>query len=159
MKRKVECNVVRATGKGKKQASEQPPTILLREEPRRGRLVAVIKSMHTSLRTVWIVGSLAGLTALMSGCSTTDGKSATNPNHVGPAIGQGVGTGIGVVGGNVVGGVVGVGEGVVSGAKKPFTNEPRVVRTWRTETTSDGRTIQVPYDILVDQYGRPIEKK
>ncbi len=115
--------------------------------------------MHTSLRTVLSVGSLAGLTALMSGCSTTDGKSATNPNHVGPAIGQGVGTGVGVVGGNVVGGVVGLGEGMAAGAKKPFTNEPRVVRTWRTETTSDGRTIQVPYDILVDQYGRPISDK
>lgn len=111
------------------------------------------------MRSVWMVAGLSGLAALMSGCSTTDGKSATNPNHVGPAIGQSVGTGVGVVGGNVVGGVVGVGEGVVSGAKKPFTNEPRVVRTWRTETTSDGRTIQVPYDILVDQYGRPIERK
>ena len=115
--------------------------------------------MHTSLRAVWIVGGLTGLAALMSGCSTTDGKSSTNPNHIGPAIGQGVGTGVGVVGGNVVGGVVGVGEGIAAGAKKPFTNEPRVVRTWRTETTSDGRTVQVPYDILVDQYGRPIADK
>lgn len=150
---------MREAGKGKKQERDQPPTILLREELGRGSLVAVYKPMHTSLRTVWIAGSLAGLTALMSGCSTTDGKSATNPNHLGPAIGQGVGTGVGVVGGNVVGGVVGLGEGVAAGAKKPFTNEPRVVRTWRTETTSDGRTIQVPYDILVDQYGRPIADK
>jgi hypothetical protein len=30
-----------------------------------------------------------------------------------------------------------------------------MVRYWKTETTPDGRTIQVPYDILVDQYGRP----
>jgi hypothetical protein len=30
------------------------------------------------------------------------------------------------------------------------------VRTWRTETTSDGRTIQVPHDTSVDAYGRPI---
>lgn len=115
--------------------------------------------MHTSLRTVWIVGSLAGLAALMSGCSTTDGKSATNPTQPGPAVGQSVGMAVGTVGGNVVGAAVGVVEGTAAGAKKPFTNEPRVVRTWRTETTSDGRTIQVPYDILVDQYGRPIEKK
>lgn len=115
--------------------------------------------MRISLRLVLTVGGLAGLTALMSGCSTTDGKSATNPTQPGPAIGQGVGTAVGVVGGNVVGGVVGVVEGTAAGAKKPFTNEPRVVRTWRTETTSDGRTIQVPHDILVDQHGRPIGDK
>lgn len=103
--------------------------------------------------------ALLALAALMSGCSTTDGKSSTNLNHPGPAIGQGVGTAVGVVGGNVVGAVVGVGEGTVNGVKKPFTNEPRVVRVWRTETTSDGRTIQVPYDILVDEYGRPVGDK
>jgi hypothetical protein len=32
-----------------------------------------------------------------------------------------------------------------------------MVRYWRTEMTSDGRTIQVPYDVLVDQYGRPVK--
>lgn len=115
--------------------------------------------MPTSLRSVLISSGLIGLTAFISGCSTTDGKSATNPHHPGPAIGQGAGTAVGVVGGNVVGAVVGAGEGIVAGAKKPFTNEPRVVRVWRTETTSDGRTIQVPQDILVDEYGRPVADK
>jgi hypothetical protein len=110
------------------------------------------------LRTFLTVGGLAGLMALLSACSTTDGKSATNPQHPGPAIGQSVGEVVGVVGGNVVGAVYGAGEGAVDGVKQPFTNEPHVVRTWHTETTSDGRTIQVPTDILVDQYGRPISK-
>ncbi len=102
---------------------------------------------------------LLGLAASLTGCSTTSGKTATNPRQPGPAIGQGVGAAVGTVGGNVVGAAVGVVEGAAAGAKKPFTNEPRVVRIWRTETTSDGRTIQVPYDILVDQYGRPIGDK
>ncbi|CAM2897941.1 flagellar motor protein MotB [Rariglobus hedericola] len=115
--------------------------------------------MHTSLRSALIIGSLVGMTGFMSGCSTTDGKSATNPRQPGPAIGQGVGAVVGSVGGNVVGAGVGVVEGASSAAKGVFTNEPRVVRVWRTETTSDGRTIQVPYEILVDQYGRPIGDK
>ncbi len=71
-------------------------------------------------------------------------------------MGQALGTGVGVVGGNVAGAVVGFGEGVVGGAKVPFDNTTRVVRRWRTETTTDGRTIQVPEDILVDAYGRPV---
>jgi hypothetical protein len=112
--------------------------------------------MHT--KSAFLIGGLLGLALLTSGCSTTDGRSATNPQHPGPAIGQGVGQAVGVVGGNVVGAVYGVGEGVVSGVQKPFTNEPHVVRVWHTETTSDGRTIQVPQDILVDQYGRPVAK-
>ena len=112
--------------------------------------------MHT--KSTFLIGGLLGLTLLTSGCSTTDGHSATNPHHPGPAIGQGVGQAVGVVGGNVVGAVYGAGEGIVSGAQKPFTNEPHVVRVWHTETTSDGRTVQVPQDILVDQYGRPVPK-
>jgi hypothetical protein len=67
-----------------------------------------------------------------------------------------VGTGVGVVGGNVAGAVVGAAEGVVTGAKAPFDNTTRVVRRWRTETTSDGRTIQVPEEIIVDKDGRPV---
>lgn len=115
--------------------------------------------MANSLRSVLIFGGLLGLTGLMSGCSTTDGKASTNPHHPGPAIGQSTGMAVGVVGGNVVGAATGFVEGAASGAKAPFTNEPRVVRVWRTETTSDGRTVQVPYDILVDEYGRPLADK
>ena len=80
----------------------------------------------------------------------------TNRQAPGPAVGRAVGTGVGTVGGNVAGAVVGVGEGVVAGAAVPFDNTTRVVRRWRTETTADGRTIQVPEEIIVDAQGRPI---
>ena len=82
----------------------------------------------------------------------------TNPQQPGPAAGRAVGAGVGAVGGNVAGAVVGVGEGIVAGATAPFDNTTRVVRRWRTETTSDGRTIQVPEEIVVDQNGRPVSK-
>lgn len=80
----------------------------------------------------------------------------TNPRQPGPALGQAVGGTVGAVGGNVAGAVVGVGEGVTAAAKAPFNNTRRVVRTWRKETTSDGRVIQVPVDIEVDSLGRPL---
>jgi hypothetical protein len=32
-----------------------------------------------------------------------------------------------------------------------------VIRTWREEKTSDGRTIKVPVEIEVDENGKPIE--
>ena len=63
---------------------------------------------------------------------------------------------VGAVGGNIAGAVVGVGEGAAAAAKAPFNNTRRVVRTWRKETTSDGRVIQVPVDIEVDSLGRPL---
>jgi len=92
-----------------------------------------------------------------TGCATDPNRvGITNQNQPGPAIGQAIGTGVGAVGGNVVGGVVGIGEGVAVGAKKPFDNTTRIVRRWRTEITPDGRTIQVPEDILVDAQGRPV---
>jgi hypothetical protein len=53
--------------------------------------------------------------------------------------------------------VVGVGEGAPGAAAVPFNNDRRVIRTWRTEVTSDGRTVQVPVEIEVDQYGRPVK--
>jgi hypothetical protein len=91
-----------------------------------------------------------------AGCAGPDQVAVTNPRQPGPAAGQAVGAGIGAVGGNVAGAVVGVGEGVAAGASAPFNTNTRVIRRWRTETTSDGRTIQVPEEILVDEYGRPI---
>ncbi len=107
-----------------------------------------------------LVSSLLALVApvvLFTGC-TTAGRDAriTNPNAPGPAVGNAVGTAVGAVGSNVVGGVVGVAEGAAAATKKTFTNERRVIRTWRTETTSDGRTIKVPVEIEVDENGRPI---
>jgi len=106
-------------------------------------------------------GMLVGVTGaalwLAAGCASDPNRiGVTNQRHPGPAVGRAVGTGVGVVGGNVAGGVVGFGEGVSRGAAAPFDNTTRVVRRWRTETTADGRTIQVPEDIVVDQYGRPL---
>ena len=112
--------------------------------------------MKTSLRPLLAAATLAALLTGFSGCSTTDGKTVTNPRHPGPAIGQSVGLVVGTVAGNVAGAGVGAVEGTAAGLKGSFNNEVRVVRTWQTEVTSDGRTIQVPVDILVDRYGRPI---
>ena len=99
------------------------------------------------------------LPLLWTGCGTTQKHTFTSPYHPGPVIGQTIGTGVGVLGGNVAGAAVGFGEGVVKGTTAPFNNTTRVVRRWRTETTADGRTIQVPEDILVDAYGRPLGLK
>ena len=97
---------------------------------------------------------------LIAGCASDPNRvGITNPRQPGPAVGQALGTGVGAVGGNVAGAVVGFGEGVVGGAKVPFDNTTRVVRRWRTETTADGRTIQVPEDILMDAQGRPVGSK
>ena len=93
---------------------------------------------------------------LLTGCASHDDGRIVNTRQPGPAIGTAVGGATGAVVGNVAGAVGGVGQGFVSQAQKPFDNDRRVVRTWRTETTSDGRTIQVPVEIEVDQDGRPI---
>lgn len=100
----------------------------------------------------------AGVVALQfTGCARDPNRiSGTNPYHPGPASGRAVGAGVGVAAGNVAGAVVGTGEGFVAGASAPFHKTTRVVRTWRTETTADGRTIQVPVDTVVDENGRPV---
>lgn len=96
----------------------------------------------------------------LAGCARDPNRiGATNPNHLGPAAGRAIGAGAGVVAGNVAGVVVGFGEGAAAGAAAPFNNTRRVVRTWRTEKTADGRTIQVPVDTVVDEYGRPVGGK
>ena len=91
---------------------------------------------------------------LLTACTNTD-YGHTSPYQPGPVAGKTVGTAAGVVAGNAVGFGVGTVEGVAHGVAAPFNPNYHLVRYWRTETTSDGRTIQVPYDILVDQYGRP----
>lgn len=88
---------------------------------------------------------------LLTGCGT----SHTSPYQPGPVAGQAVGYGVGTVAGNVAGFGVGAVQGTASGIGNTFNPDYHMVRYWRTETTPDGRTIQVPYDILVDQYGRP----
>ena len=92
---------------------------------------------------------------LLTGCTSTEGGH-TSPYQPGPVVGKTVGQGVGVVAGNVAGAGVGLVEGTAQGIAAPFNPSYHMVRYWRTETTSDGRTIQVPYDILVDQYGRPV---
>lgn len=107
--------------------------------------------------TALLIGLAAASLGLFAGCARDPNRiGITNPRQPGPAVGRAVGGGVGAVSGNVAGGVVGFGEGVVSGTASSFNNSTRVVRRWRTETTADGRTIQIPEDIVVDQNGRPI---
>jgi hypothetical protein len=91
-----------------------------------------------------------------TGCREIHPSPTGSPYHPGPVVGRGVGAGVGVVAGNVAGAAVGFGEGVAGGVAAPFDNTTHVVRHWHTETTADGRTVQVPEDILVDRYGRPV---
>ena len=96
----------------------------------------------------------AGLLALAAaGCHS---EQTGSPYHPGPVAGQVVGEGVGIVAGNAVGFGAGVVNGTWDGATRVLDTRYRMVRYWRTETTSDGRTIQVPYDVMVDEYGRPV---
>lgn len=83
-----------------------------------------------------------------------DGR-VVNTRQPGPAVGTGVGVATGAVAGNVAGAVVGAGEGFAAASSSAFDSDRRVVRSWQTVTTSDGRTIRVPVEIEVDEYGRP----
>ena len=89
------------------------------------------------------------------GCANTE-YGHTSPYHPGPVVGTAAGNAAGVVAGNAVGVGVGAVEGAAAGLAAPFDPSYHMVRQWKTETTSDGRTIQVPVDILVDKYGRPV---
>ncbi len=91
----------------------------------------------------------------LAGCATNRDGRVTNPRAPGPAVGNAVGAVGGTVVGNVAGAVVGVGEGAVTAAAVPFNNDRRVVRRWETVTTSDGRTVRVPVEVEVDEYGIP----
>ena len=110
-----------------------------------------MKSLHPVL--VGFVSLSFGL--LFTGCTSTD-YGNTSPYHPGPVVGKTVGNAAGVVAGNAVGLGVGTVEGVAHGIAAPFDPSYHMVRQWRTETTADGRTIQVSYDILVDKDGRPV---
>ncbi len=101
------------------------------------------------------IASLSG-GLLLTGCAHTD-YGTGSPYHPGPVAGKEVGNAVGVTAGNVAGFGVGVVEGTVAGAAAPFNPDYRMVRYWRTETTADGRTIQVPYDVMVDKNGRPVK--
>jgi hypothetical protein len=99
------------------------------------------------------ITAIAGLLAVFAtGCSSNQSGS---PYHPGPVAGTVVGQGVGTVAGNVIGFAGGAVVGTVDGTKRVLDPSYRMVRYWKTETTPDGRTIQVPYDVLVDEYGRP----
>jgi hypothetical protein len=108
--------------------------------------------MKTSMMAAVV---MAGAGLAMSGCATRSDGRLVNTRQPGPAIGTGVGVAAGAVAGNAAGAVVGAGEGFVGAVNSTFDGERRVVRSWRTEVTLDGRTIRVPVEIEVDQYGRP----
>ena len=102
-----------------------------------------------------MLSTLPVLICLFSaGCA--EPRYTTSPYHPGPVAGTAVGAGVGLAVGESAGFVVGAGEGLVGGVAAPFDTTTHVVRHWRTEVTADGRTIQVPVDILVDSKGRPI---
>ena len=107
---------------------------------------------RTHALTSCTLAAMFGL--LLTGCATP--SYTTSPYHPGPVAGQAVGTGVGLAVGETAGFVVGAGEGVVNGVAAPFDTTTHVVRRWHTETTADGRTVQVPEDILVDSKGRPV---
>jgi len=119
----------------------------------------VVENSLLPVKTKFLSCSLVVLAlGLVSGCATRPAEArGTNPSHPGPAVGHAVGTAVGAVTGTVVGAVAGGAEGASDAIKAPFNNERRVVRRWRTETTADGRTIQVPYEVEVDAQGRVIE--
>lgn len=94
-------------------------------------------------------------TGLLAVVAVTGCRNSGSPYQPGPVAGTVVGEGVGTVAGNAVGFGAGAVSGTVDGTKKVLNPSYRMVRYWRTETTPDGRTIQVPYDVLVDEYGRP----
>ena len=99
----------------------------------------------------------AAAAIMWCGCAT-EGR-VTNQNAPGPVVGSAVGAGVGTVAGNVAGAGVGVVEGTAATVGNVFDPKPtRIVRHWKTETTADGRTIQVPVDYLVDEQGRVIKE-
>jgi hypothetical protein len=100
---------------------------------------------------------LAAAIVSATGCSTA--VRVTDQNQPGPQVGNAVGGAVGAVGGNVAGAAVGVVEGGAAAVGNVFDPKTtRVVRYWKTETTPDGRTIQVPVDYEVDEYGRVIRE-
>jgi len=101
------------------------------------------------------IGLLSSGLVFLSGCANTE-YGHTSPYHPGPAAGPAVGNAAGVVVGNALGVGVGVVEGTAAGLAAPFDPSYHMVRHWKNETTADGRTIQVPYDVLVDKNGRPV---
>jgi hypothetical protein len=129
----------------------------LKADERRHQNVVLNKVERFTMKKISIIVMFAGLLALVAatGCRTDYG--AGNPYQPGPTAGKDVGAVAGTVAGNVAGAGVGVVQGTTHGFANSFDPSYHMVRYWKTQTTTDGRTIQVPYDILVDQYGRPAQ--
>ena len=107
------------------------------------------------MKNVKLIPALA--VCVLAGCASNPNKIGyTNPRQPGPAVGSKMGEHTGALLGNAAAGIVASGESAASAAAAPFNNSRRVVRTWREEVTADGRTVRVPLDIEVDQYGRPV---
>jgi hypothetical protein len=111
-------------------------------------------AMKTNRIVLAVVSASFGA-LMLTGCSDIEARH-TSPYQPGPVIGREIGFGAGIVAGNVAGTGVGIVEGAAAGAAAPFDPSYRMVRHWRKEITADGRVIQVPYDLLVDRYGRPV---
>ncbi|MBQ7590683.1 MAG: flagellar motor protein MotB [Verrucomicrobia bacterium] len=93
-----------------------------------------------------------------AGCASDPNKMGiTNPQQPGPAAGRTVGGAVGGVVGNTAGFVAGVGEGAAAATGQVFNNRTYVVRQWQTVTTADGRVVQVPVDVVVDENGIPLQ--
>src|SRR3974390_3534623 len=104
-----------------------------------------------------ILNASTGFAGLLAFAATGCHSDQTgSPYHPGPVAGTAVGEGVGIVPGNAVCFGAGVVNGTIEGTKRVLDTRYRMVRYWRTETTSDGRTIQVPYDIMVDENSRPV---
>ncbi|WP_052360884.1 hypothetical protein [Geminisphaera colitermitum] len=99
------------------------------------------------------------LALFTTGCMSNSDARLTNPRQPGPVLGNAVGAVSGAVAGNVAGAVVGVGEGFASQSIKVFDNDRRVVRQWQTVQTADGRIIQIPVEIEVDEHGLPLSNR
>jgi len=106
---------------------------------------------------MWVGLALGVGGLLLTGCRNTKEIGVTSRYNAAAGAGRVVGGGVGTVAGGAAGAVVGVGEGLAYGMYQPFNNRTYVVRRWRTETTPDGRTVHIPEDILVDEYGRPVK--
>lgn len=107
-----------------------------------------------SYRIIFGILPLASI-LFVTGCASTE-YGHTSPYHPGPTVGKNIGVAAGVVAGNAIGLGVGAVEGTAQGLAAPFDPSYRMVRHWKNETTADGRSIQVPYNVLVDKYGRPV---
>ena len=107
------------------------------------------------MKTLPIFSMVTGVLLVLAATGCKSDYGSGNPYQPGPAAGKAVGAGVGTVAGNVAGAGVGAVQGTTHGFANSFDPQYHMVRYWKTETTADGRTIQVPYDVLVDQYGRP----